>query len=491
MSAVVVVGIDLGTQTCKAVVCDAALGVRGEAAAGYPTHRPRPGHAEQDPGDWLAALAPVVGRALAAAAVPAAAVSAIAIAGQLDGCVAVAADGGAVARALIWEDRRAVAEAARLAAAEAFAISGQVLDPSHLAPKLRWLRAHHPRAARFHQPVSFLVEQLTGEVVIDPALASTTLLFDLATGGWSARLLDAFEVDPRELPAIRPASARAGALTAAGARWTGLPVGTPVAVGTGDDFATPLGAGLIAPGAVFAALGTAEVVGALAATAVRDDQVGEPMLETHAYPGGGWLIENPGWLSGGAVRWASELLGATDPRAFDALAATAPPGADGATFVPALAGAVTPVWRPGARGTLHGLTAAHGRGHVARAVLEGLAFACREVCERLATLGIAVGEVALLGGGSRSPLWAQLRADVLGVPHAVAARADSCPVGAAMLAAVAAGLQPDLAAAAACAGSPSKIFAPAGDRDPLDAAYARYQRLVAQLAPLWEPAAIG
>ncbi|MEO7734167.1 MAG: FGGY family carbohydrate kinase, partial [Kofleriaceae bacterium] len=321
-----VVGVDLGTQSLKAVVCDDALIVRGEHAIGYDTQRPAPDRAEQDPRIWDAALGP-------------------AIAGQLDGCVAVDRAGAALHPALIWQDRRAVAEAARVDAARVFALTGQVADASHLAPKLAWLRRACPAVARFHQPVSYLVERLTGAAAIDPALASTTMLFELAHARWSSELLDAFEVTADELPRVRPACEVAGALTAEGARLTGLPIATPVAVGTGDDFAAPIGAGLIAPGPVVCAIGTAEVVGGFAATAVRD-RAGEPMVETHAAPAGGFFVENPGWMSGGAVRWASQLLGLPDDAALDALAAAAPPGADGVTFVPALAGAMTPVWRP-------------------------------------------------------------------------------------------------------------------------------------------------
>jgi len=151
--------------------------------------------------------------------------------------------------------------------------------------------------------------------------------------------------------------------------------------------------------------------------------------------------------------------------------------------VPALAGAMTPVWRPHARGTFHGLAASHDRAHLARAVLEGLAFACRDVVERLATLGLTAPRVLLLGGGARSRVWSQLRADVLGLPHDVAAHTDTCPIGAAMIAAVAAGIHRDLAAAAAQLPPPAATFAPSGAR--LDEPYARYQRLVAQLLPLW------
>lgn len=479
-----VVGLDLGTQSLKAVVCDASISVLGQHAVGYPTQHPHPDRAEQDPRTWEAALGPAIAGALAQAGVAPEAVAAIAIAGQLDGCVAVDAQGSPLHPALIWQDRRAVDDAARVAAGRVFALTGQVADPSHMAPKLAWLSRACPGAARFHQPVSYLVERLTGVAAIDPALASTTMLLELATARWAPALLDAFEVTAGELPAILPACAVAGALTAEGARLTGLAVGTRVAVGTGDDFAAPLGAGVVAPGPVLCAIGTAEVVGTLAQTLVLDP-AGEPMVETHAYPTGAFFVENPGWMSGGAVRWTQRMLGLSGDAELDALAASAPTGAGGVTFVPALAGAMTPVWRPHARGTLHGLAAGHDRAHVARAVLEGLAFAARDVVVRLGELGLPARDVLLLGGGAQSRIWAQIRADVLGVPHHVAARTDATPIGAAMIAAVAAGLAPDLATLAALAPPPSATFTPDAAAGPLAAAaYARYQRLVAQLAPL-------
>jgi xylulokinase len=189
-------------------------------------------------------------------------------------------------------------------------------------------------------------------------------------------------------------------------------------------------------------------------------------------------------MSGGAVRWAVQLLGLSGDAELDALAAGAPPGAAGVVFVPALAGAMTPVWRPHARGTLHGLAAGHDRSHVARAVLEGLAFAARDVVVRLGELGLPAREVLLLGGGARSRVWGQIRANVLDLPHRVAARSDAAPIGAAMIAAVAAGAAPDLATLAGLAPPPTASYASDAAQPPSAEAYARYQRLVTQLAPL-------
>ncbi len=496
-----VVGIDLGTQSCKAVVCDDALAIRGKHAVPLTTQHPKSGWAEQDPRAWEAALAPAIAGALDRAGANPDDVAAIAIVGQLDGCVAVDAAGTPLHPCLIWQDRRAIEEAKRATAAQVFGLAGQVADPSHLAAKAAWLRGQGIAVARFHQPVSYLVERLTGAAAIDLALASTCMLLELSTQTWAPVLLEAFELTASQLPAILPTCAIAGTLTAEGARLTGLRPGTRVAVGTGDDFANPLGAGITQPGPIAVTLGTAEVVGAIAHELILDlpsarlrraarpgeagafDRAPEPMVETHAFPTGAFFIENPGWLSGGTVEWAVGLCGVADAAALDALAASAPAGSDGLTFLPALAGAMTPVWRPHARGTFHGLDQRHRRDHLARAVLEGLAFACRDVVERLRQLGLAGDHVVLVGGGAHSALWAQIRADAIGLRHRVIANPDTSPIGAAMIASVAAGMHPDLVTAAAQV-TPSHVDYLPHDR--LDDAYARYRRLVAALETLSE-----
>jgi xylulokinase len=275
-------------------------------------------------------------------------------------------------------------------------------------------------------------------------------------------------------------------LTAQGAALTGLPAGIPVAVGTGDDFSTPLGAGVVDPGPVVVVLGTGEVVGAIHPMPTIDQ---ESLVETHAYPGGAYLIENPGWLCGGALVWLKELLGIADFAALDNLAAEAPAGADGLLFLPALTGAMAPEWVPGARGCFYGLTPSHGRAHWARALLEGCAFAMRDVTDRLAQMGLETESLLLLGGGARSRIWGQIRADLTGLPVQLPQEIESSPIGAAMLAAVAAGRIADLRQAAALVRGTRQTLQPIPDHKAVyDGAYERYRRLFAALKPLYEPA---
>lgn len=468
------------------MVLDDDLRLIGEASSGYEPDYPRPGWAEQSPQLWENALGPAIAAALAATDVAATEVRALGIAGQLDGCLAVDADATPLGPCIIWMDRRAEADAEAVSAEKLRRITGLTRDATHMAAKIRWLKREAPearRAARFHQPVSYLVARLTGEHVLDHGLASTTMLYSLRARDFDQGLLEAFEIERGELPAIAEAHDRAGLLTAQGAELSGLPAGIAVAVGTGDDFSTPLGAGLVTPGRVACVLGTAEVVGALHDEA-RIDPAG--LVETHSYAGGRFYVENPGWLSGGALAWLRPLLGLADFAALDRCAAEVAPGAKGVTFLPALSGAMAPEWIAAARGCFYGLTPAHGQGHMARAVLEGCAFAMRDVVERLAELGVAANELLLLGGGAKSRLWAQIRADCTGLPAQIPVVRDTSPVGAAMCAAVAGGLQADLVGCAGLVGAVAETVAPqAAERPAYDEAHAAYRRLFDSLRPMF------
>ncbi|MCG8420457.1 MAG: hypothetical protein MJE77_21190 [Proteobacteria bacterium] len=485
-----IIGIDVGTQSLKVVVTGDDLTVLGEGSGRYSVRYPEPGWAEQDVRDWQSVLAPAVAQALAAAGLQAADVRAVGVSGQLDGCVGVDSDGKPTTPCIIWCDRRADSEMPAwsngLGVGEFMRRTGVVADATHMAAKIRWLKRHADAAARYHQPVSYLVEQLTGAYVFDHGLASTTMLYALDTRDFDSELLDMFEIDRAELPAIAHASDRAGTLSDTGAALTGLRPGTPVAVGTGDDFATPLGAGLVSPGRMACVLGTGEVVGALSHDAVFDPG---GLVETHCYANDDFFIENPGWLSGGAMSWLREIVGVGDFDALDAAASSVPPGSDDLLFLPALSGAMAPEWIPTARGCFYGLTTAHGRGHLARAVMEGCAFAMLDVVERLIALDVSVQSILLMGGGARSRLWAEIRSYVTGLPVERVRRVDTCPVGAAMLAAVAAGISNDLEQCAELvANEPDCRDVLAGEPEPYAIyreSYQRYQLLFEQLRPLY------
>ena len=477
-------GIDVGTQSLKAVVLGDQMQVLGAGSVGYRPDFPQPGWAEENPQLWLEALKPAIAAALAEARLAPHDIAALAVCGQLDGCVPVDSAGRALAPAIIWMDRRAEPLLAAIDPTLIRDRCGLVLDATHMGAKIAWLNMHLVQrrdVATWHQPVSFVVAALTGRKVISCSLASTTMLYDMRGGDWDDELLALFGVRRQELPPIAGDADIAGLLTGEGADLTGLPSGLPVAVGTGDDFSNPLGCGIHRPGVVAVSLGTAETVAALSDRDIVDPGM---LVETHAFPGGRFHLGNPGWLSGGAVRWAAGLLSIAGDEAFSAKAAEAPPGCDGVIFIPALSGAMSPKWIAAARGSFLGLTPSHGASHLARAVLEGTAFAMRDVIDRLDALGVPTERLRLMGGGARSGLWCRIRADVSGRPAELLTESDASAIGAALLAAVAAEIIPDIGTACAALRLPMREIAPG---PPVyEDTYRRYRDSFAALEPLWQ-----
>jgi xylulokinase len=336
---------------------------------------------------------------------------------------------------------------------------------------------------------------VTGLAAVDYSNASSLALLDPRTRTWSAPVLDATGVSADLLPELAPATSVA-ALTEAFAEATGLDPDTAVAVGCGDEMAATLGAGVYAPGEVCDVVGTAEPVCA-ASDRPRTDPTMLVECHPHADPDA-WLLENPGFVSGGNLRWwrdgfaplEREAEAAGDGDAYDALAGAAadvPPGADGLVFLPCMQGAMAPEWNGSARGAFVGLTLAHSRAHMTRAILEGSAFALRDILEAMSGAGLDVRRLTIVGGGAKGPLWRQIKADVTGLPVRVPTSVETTATGAAILAAVGAGLHPTVADAAAAFVS----FRP-GEHEPDPAradayadAYTRYRETYFALKPVF------
>jgi len=441
-----VIGVDVGSQSIKAVLVDDSGSVKATAAAPLAMNHPANGCAEQSPADWVAQLTAAVREVAAQAHGD---VEVIGLASQVDGVVLVDAKLTPMHDALIWLDRRAVTQAAAFAERaghdELFASTGLNADASHGTPKMMWLREHRADAwaqTRWLLPVGgYLVAWLTGVCVQDPANASSTMLYDLASGDYSDALCAAADLDRAMLPPVASATSVAGTLTREAAASLGLSTECRVVVGTGDEHAASLAAGVAGPGVIADVTGTAEPVTSASREVVLD---ATHLVETHAHAiDGVFLIENPGFVSGGSTLWLAKLLQRPQSDIFE-LARQAPPGSGGVTFVPALTGAMTPRWNAEMRGCFSGLSINHGQEHLARAVLEGCAFAVRDVVDRLDAMGLAGDEVRIVGGGGRSELWNQIKANVLGRPVRRVLSKEGCALGGAMLAGVAAGFFADV-----------------------------------------------
>jgi xylulokinase len=260
----------------------------------------------------------------------------------------------------------------------------------------------------------------------------------------------------RLLPPLRPATAPLGRLRARVAQAVGLSPDTLVVTGSGDEHAACLGAGVVRAGLIGDIAGTSEPVCAAVGAPAFDPT---RLVETHCHADPDlWLLENPGFVSGGNYRWLRDQFGAEEARAaaaggpsayarLDALAAGVAPGADGLIFLPTLMGATSPTWNEAARGAFSGFTLAHTRAHFTRAVLEGSAYAVRAITDQLQKLGVAATEMRVMGGGAKSALWNQIKADVTGLSVAVPEATEMTALGAALLALVGCGSYASLAEA--------------------------------------------
>lgn len=432
-------GIDLGTGGARAILVEAASGrVVAGASAEYPLHTPRPLWAEQDPHDWWRGAVAAVRGALAAAP-GRIEVRGIGLSGQMHGVVLLDQAGEVTGPALLWCDGRTGAECEEITqrAGGEERLLELCCNPAltgFSAPKLLWLRRHDPeafgRARSFLLPKDYLRYRLTGARASEVSDASGTLLFDVARRSWSTALLEILELDPALLPVVRESQEVSGALTAAAAAELGLPAGIPVVGGGGDQAAGAVGAGIVRPGLVSATIGSSGVVFAHASGPARDRRVHS---FCHAVPGA-WHLMGVTQAAGLSLRWLRDRLGGESYDQLTAEAAAVPAGSDGLLFTPYLMGERTPVLDPDARGTWFGLTYAHGRGHLVRSVMEGVAYSLRDCLDVMTSLGVEASEVRAAGGGARSRLWRQILADVLDRPIATLGLDEGPAYGAALLA---------------------------------------------------------
>lgn len=499
-----VIGCDIGSQGTKAVLVSLDGAILGEAYAGYDIDFPAPVWAQQPVERWTNALRDAVRQVLNDTGVSGARVRGLALASQVDGVVPIDASGDALFPAIIWMDRRATAQTDALRTpeneAKYFNLTGLNLDASHVAPKIRWLLDNEPRvrerAAHFLVPGSYMAYHLTGELGIDYSNASSSLVFDVRTRQWSPEMCAAFQIDPALLVPIGAASAVLGTLRPNLAEELGLSPGTRVMIGSGDEHAACVGAGVLVPGIVGDISGTAEPVCAASATVAFDET---RLVESHCHADHTlWLLENPGFVSGGNLRWyrdqfaTAEVLAAQERgvpayRLMDQGARAVPAGSDGLIFLPCLMGAMAPTWNEAARGTFMGFTLAHTRAHFARAIMEGTAYAVRDITDRFSAMGVPSREMRVMGGGARSALWNQIKADVTGLTVSVPQTSETTALGAAILALAGIGAYKSLAEASDHIVRIVDRFEPdPGATGRYDALYELYRETYFTLLPVFE-----
>ena len=445
-------GIDVGTGGTRALVID---GTGKVVASGSAEHQPfaslRPGWAEQDPRDWWRACRFAVRQAFQSSNLPVEAITCVGFSGQMHGAVLLDAGDELIRNAIIWCDQRSEQQSHELA--QMFGVDGLMrltLNPpltNFTLTKLLWVRENEPqnwsRTAHVLLPKDYVRFRLTGERAIDVADASGTLLLDVAGRCWSAEVLARTGIDERLLPALHESPQVCGRVSLAGAEATGLRAGTPVVAGAGDQAAGAVGMGIARAGTVSATIGTSGVVFAATDSPALDPQ-GRLHTFCHAIPRR-WHVMGVTQAAGLSLRWFRDRFGASskagrDP--YDSLAeeaSSAPAGSEGAFWVPYLMGERTPHLDPNARAALLGLTTSHTRGHIIRAIMEGVAYSLKDTFTIFEEMQIPVTSIRLGGGGARSPLWRQIQADIYGREVEIVAAEEGAAYGAAILAGTGAG----------------------------------------------------
>lgn len=444
-------GVDIGSGSVKAVVFNDAGVERGHGQAAYPTNHPGPNRAEADPELIWAAVVAAVHAAVDGLAV---APQAMALAAHGESVLPVDAHGAALGPMLMNADNRAVAEAAAIGRAlgqndgpaRYHAITGLPLHPMYAIAKMQWLARHEPerfaQAAWWLGPAEYTLLRLGLPVRSEPSLAARTGALDLAGRTWSSAILAAAGVAESRLPPLIPAGRAVGSLSAAAAAELGLPSGIPVALAGHDQVCGALGAGCVQPGDTGDSAGTYECLTAISAQRPASAQALPLHLNTGPHVVDGLFATLAFFPAGMVVQW---LLAATvapeDQAAFlagldDRL--TAIPGPTGVCILPHLVGACTPHWNAQATGAMLGLTPRTGRDQLFKAVFEGLACELAENVDALRTLVGPCERIRIFGGNARCPATVRLRADLTGCTFVAAPREAVC-LGAAMLAATAAG----------------------------------------------------
>ncbi len=453
----VFLGIDVGTSGTKTLAINETGKILADATQNYPCHYPKPGWSEQDPDDWWKATVATVKQVVRRARLKPADVKAIGLSGQMHGSVFLDQNQRVIRKALLWNDQRTAEDCRQIedrAGGRARLIQ-MVANPAltgFTAPKILWLRNHEPkhydRLRHVLLPKDEIRRRLTGELATEVSDASGMLLLDVRQRTWSKELLSKLDLDPALLATCYESEEVTGRLTRSVAGSLGLSTACVVVGGAGDCAAGAVGNGIVSQGVLSTSIGTSGVM-FVHSDEVQVDPQGRVHTFCHAVHGR-WHMMGVSLSSGGSLQWFKNALceGAiaqakkqrVDP--YEVLAdeaANVPAGAEGLFFLPYLSGERTPHADPLARGCFVGLSLAHRRAHLTRAIMEGATYALRDSLAIIRSLGVPVKQIRASGGGSRSPLWRQIQADVFG-QKVVTLNAEEGPAfGVALLAAVGAG----------------------------------------------------
>ncbi|HVG17857.1 MAG TPA: xylulokinase [Blastocatellia bacterium] len=445
-------GIDVSTTGAKSLIIDGDGKVLADATAPLAVSTPRPLWSEQDPESWWQAVVNSTREALARADIPGARVAAIGLTGQMHGLILLDERRAVLRPAILWNDQRCGAECDDIRAIfgkeNLVQVTGNDALTGFTAPKILWVQKNEPeiysRVRHILLPKDYIRFKLTSTMAMDKADGSGTMLFDLKARDWSDEVLAALNIPRDWLPRTYEGPEVTGRVSPEAAEITGLRAGVPVVAGGGDQAAQAVGVGAVESGIVALTLGTSGVVFAATESPLIDAE-GRLHAFCHSVPGR-WHLMCVMLSAAGSLQWYRDSLAPqTSFEDLVAEAADVPAGSKGLLFLPYLTGERTPYPDPLARAAMVGLTVRHGRAHMTRAVLEGVAFGLKDSFELIKGAGLGtIEQVRVSGGGAKSLLWRQILADVLGVELVSVNTTEGAAYGAALLAGVGNKTWPDV-----------------------------------------------
>jgi len=471
------IGVDLGTSACKTVIFSLEGKKISEAQKEYPVYHPKPTWAEQKPQEWWEAAAETIKECIVKAGIKGEEIAGLAVDSQREAVVPIGENGEELYNSIIWLDGRTrpQTEEIRKSISEekVLSITGVGINPIFSASKILWLKENAPKVFAktkvFLCAKDYIIYKLTGQPATDYSMASRTLLFDVRKRGWSEEICSAISIPIDKLPPANESTAIIGEVSHEASEKTLLPKGLPVVNGGGDRPCECLGAGVTQQGQVNIGTGTGTAVEVPLSMPKIDVKARIPCC-CHVIPDT-WEYEAIIATTGASLRWFRDQFGyeerveaeKTGKDPYDLLvekAASIKPGSDGLLFYPYLTGAFSPKFNEKVRGVFFGVSLSHTKAHFIRAILEGVAFQYLETFGILEDLGVKIESASMVGGETRSDIWSQIKADIVGIEIRIPEVDDAAALGAALLAGTGTGEYSSLRKAAEETVRIKKIYKP-------------------------------
>jgi D-xylulose kinase len=452
-----IAAIDVGTTGARTIIFDINGKLIGSTYREYPLIHPNPTWVEQDANLWWDVVCNNTNEVLKLKNIDAKNILAVVVTNQRETIVPVDDFGDPLYNALVWQDRRSVKECEDIknliGSNKIFNLTGLTIDPYFSASKLLWLKTNKPeiykKASKFLLVHDFIVHKLTDEFVTDFSNASRTMLFDITRFSWSELICEGLDIPIDKLPATGQSGEHIGEITTNAAAQTGLLAGTQVYAGGGDQQCAAVGLGVINEGLVKATTGTGSFVIAHLNKPAFDEQ--HRVLCSASVLPESWVLEASIFTTGAVYKWYRDNLAEPERKTatkqgidvyeiLNKKIENVIPGANGLILLPHFMGAGTPYWNPDAKGVLFGLTLAHSKEDILRAIIEGICFEIRKSIEVFAELGLDVKELHIAGGITRSDVINQLQTNIFGIPVIKTAYEETTALGAAIIGAIGSGI---------------------------------------------------